>query len=282
MNVNNKPIVAMNHVDCKMGYRYLLKDINWEVYKGEHWVIYGANGSGKTTLLSIIAGFQHHTSGTVKLYDEIISEKNILDIRKRIGWVSSSFFDKHYTKESILDIVLSGKYGMLGLSYDITLDDVLFAKRLLTELGLGDMINRGFDMLSKGQRQNVLIARALISKPDILILDEPCTGLDVYYRKYLFRTIETLAEKTDITILYITHYIEEVLPLFKNALLLRNGRIFKRGAMQNLFNDKVFSELLGYDVKMINGEKQYQMEMNVESSLTDYFIEGEINGVGKK
>ncbi len=216
-------IIELDKVSCKAGYKYLLRDISWQVAPGEHWVVFGANGSGKTTLLSIIAGFKHYTAGCVKVFGENFSNDNILAIRKRIGWVSSSFFDKYYSKESALHIVLSGRNGTLGLDDDITLEDVWLAKTLLAELQLGDKINRTFDMLSKGERQNVLIARALIGGPEILILDEPCTGLDVYNRSYLFSTIEELSKEKHLSIIYVTHYAEEITPLFQKALLLKNG-----------------------------------------------------------
>lgn len=130
-------VIALDKVSCKAGYKFLLRDISWQVAKGEHWVVFGANGSGKTTLLSIIAGFKHYTSGSVKVFGESFTNDNILAIRRRIGWVSSSFFDKYYSKESALHIVLSGRNGTLGLDDAITLDDVRLAKALLTELHLG-------------------------------------------------------------------------------------------------------------------------------------------------
>ena len=172
-------VIDLEHVSCKAGYKYLLRDVTWQVKPGEHWVVFGMNGSGKTTLLSMIAGFKHYTGGTIKVFGEEFSNDNILAIRRRVGWVSSSFFDRYYAQESALNIVLSGKYGTLGLGEDIALTDVLLAKNLLGELKLGDKVDRTFDMLSKGERQNVLIARALFADPDILILDEPCNGLDV-------------------------------------------------------------------------------------------------------
>lgn len=261
-------IIELNNVSCKAGYKYLLRDISWQVQKGEHWVVFGMNGSGKTTLLSIIAGFKHYTAGEVNVFGEGFSNENILEIRKRIGWVSASFFDKYYSKESALNIVLSGRNGTLGLDDAITLEDVRLAKRLLMELNLGDKINRTFDMFSKGERQNILIARALISDPDILILDEPCTGLDVYNRSYLFDTIEALSQKKDLTIIYVTHYVEEITPLFQKILLLKNGHIFAKGETTELLNDKIISDLLGYPVE-IEQQKDatYRLKVETKSQL---------------
>ena len=255
-------------MSCKAGYKYLLRDISWQVAPGEHWVVFGANGSGKTTLLSIIAGFKHYTAGCVKVFGENFSNDNILAIRKRIGWVSSSFFDKYYSKESALHIVLSGRNGTLGLDDDITLEDVWLAKTLLAELQLGDKINRTFDMLSKGERQNVLIARALIGGPEILILDEPCTGLDVYNRSYLFSTIEELSKEKHLSIIYVTHYAEEITPLFQKALLLKNGHIFAAGDTSAVFNDQTIGELLGYPVEIRQEDAFYRLKVETQSKLS--------------
>ena len=261
-------IIELQKVCCKSGSKYLLKDVNWDVKKGEHWVVFGMNGSGKTTLLSIIAAFKHYTSGTVKVFGESFCNENVLDMRKKIGWVSASFFDKHYSKESALDIVLSGKTGTLGLDNSITLEDVRLAKALLSELNLGDKIDRTFDMFSKGERQNILIARALISNPDILLLDEPCSGLDIYNRSYLFSTVNELSRKKDLTIIYVTHYAEEILPLFKKTLLLRNGHVFAMGATENLLRDDVMKDFLGYEVTVNRQNSTYHLNVETKSSLT--------------
>lgn len=262
-------VIDLEHVSCKAGYKYLLRDVTWQVKPGEHWVVFGMNGSGKTTLLSMIAGFKHYTGGTIKVFGEEFSNDNVLAIRRRVGWVSSSFFDRYYAQESALNIVLSGKYGTLGLGEDIALTDVLLAKNLLGELKLGDKVDRTFDMLSKGERQNVLIARALFADPDILILDEPCNGLDVYNRSYLFSTIEALSKKKELTIIYVTHYVEEIIPLFDKALLLKNGHIFAQGATEALFCDETMQALLGYpaQVEKINGT--YYLQVATESFLVD-------------
>lgn len=114
---------------CRMGKRYLLKDITWQVRAGEHWVVYGMNGSGKTTLLSIAAGFKHYTAGSLRVFGENYQDGNVLALRKKIGFVSSSFFDGLYSRESILDIVLSAKTGGLSVDSGLTLADAIFAQK---------------------------------------------------------------------------------------------------------------------------------------------------------
>ena len=100
---SGKSILEVKNLSCRVGYKYLLKDINWQVNAGEHWVVFGMNGSGKTTLLSIIAGFKHYTGGEINIFGKKLSNENILSVRKRIGWVSASFFDKYYSKEVNLE-----------------------------------------------------------------------------------------------------------------------------------------------------------------------------------
>lgn len=265
----NTKLIEIKNLSCKIGARYLVRDINWEIKQGEHWVVYGINGSGKTTLLSILAGYRHYTNGTLRMFGEELSNENILEIRKKIGWVSASFFDKYYSKESVLDIVLSGLNGSLGLDSKVVLSDAKKAKALLKQLQLTDKIYHGFDMLSKGQRQNVLIARAILYNPEILILDEPCTGLDVYNRGYLFNILEALA-KNGVTIIYVTHYIEEVLPLFQKALLLNNGIILAKGDTSEVFHERYFEEMIKYPVAIKKIQNRYKLEINTEYDTTSF------------
>ena len=238
-------IVKAEHLCCQSGRRYLVHDVNWEINKGDRWIVFGVNGSGKTTLLSTIAGFKNHTSGCLEVFGETYSEDNVFDLRKRIGWVSSSFFDKYFTRESALDIVLGGVSGTLGVRGCVTDQDVVRAKALLRQFRLGDRVNQPFSLMSKGERQCVLIARALISDPDVLILDEPGTGLDIYAREFTLQAIADLAESTDITIIYVTHYAEEILPMFDKTLLLRNGSVYTKGATKDVFTTETMNDFLG-------------------------------------
>lgn len=260
-------IIETKGLGCKIGYRYLLKDINWQVKKGDHWVVFGMNGCGKTTLLSIIAGFRAYTHGDLQVFGEPYTKENILEFRKKIGFISSSFFDKALSCEAALDIVLSGKFGTLGVGYEISNQDVIYAKALLKELRLGDKINRPFDLMSKGERQNVLIARALMGKPEILVLDEPGTGLDVFAREYMLSTVQDLAENTSMTIIYVTHYTEEILPCFENCMLMRAGRMYAQGKTEDLFTDQKISALLEYPVHVAQLGERMQVRLNVDSCI---------------
>lgn len=237
-------IVEMKNVGCKSGHSYLLKNINWKIEAGEHWVVFGTNGSGKTTLLSILAGFQKHTHGSLKVFGEPYSADNVLVNRKRIGWVSSSFFDKCFRYEQVLAIVLSGLTGTLNIDASITDKDVLRAQALLDQFGILHKQDMLYSFLSKGERQHVILARALISQPELLILDEPGSGLDVLAREKMLDMVQRTATTTNTTIIYVTHYLEEVLASFDQCLLLKHGRIYKKGKSEEIFSQDVLSDFL--------------------------------------
>lgn len=283
--VEREIVVQATQLGCKVGHCYLLRDINWTIERGEHWVVFGMNGSGKTTLLSILAGFNSYTHGEVTVFGQQYTRENILALRKRIGWVSSSFYDKCYGSESVLDIVLSGLSGTLGIGGRIHDADILKAKMLLRELHMGPKMTASFDILSKGERQNVLIARALITEPEILVLDEPGTGLDVYAREYMLSTVRELAERTQITMIYVTHYIEEILPVFEHCLLLKNGRITAQGDTEKLFTEQALSEFLDYPVKLVQQQGRRYLTMEVASYIYQQLgyskRKGEENGNGR-
>ena len=237
-------VIKAEHLCCQSGQHYLLRDINWEVKAGEHWIVFGLNGSGKTTLLSAIAGFKQYTEGSLQVLGESYTNENLFSLSRQIGWVSASFFDKYYTGETVLQIVLSGLFGTLGINSSITDADVCAAKDLLEQWHVAHKCDMPFSMLSKGEQQNVLIARALIANPKILVLDEPGTGLDVLAREQMMHWVRHLAETTDITIIYVTHYPEEIQSCFDKCLLLRDGQILANGEVQKIFNSELLSQLL--------------------------------------
>lgn len=278
VDANN--VIELEHLYCKAGSRVLLGDISWSVKAGEHWIVFGMNGSGKTTLLSIIAGFNNYSKGSLHVFGEEFKTENILPLRKKIGWVSSSFFDKCYKNESVLDVVLSGLTGTLGVSGMHSDREVHKAQLLLEELRIGGKINAPFSTLSKGERQNVLIARAMIAKPEILVLDEPGTGLDIYARESMLSAVQTLARTTNITIIYVTHYVDEILPEFDHTLLLRKGHIYQQGKTQDLFTEENLSKFLRHPVQLRMVADRYYATMHVGSRLPDLAGYQEVNKDG--
>ena len=266
-------LIEAKNLSCQAGYQYLLRDINWQVRHGEQWVVFGRNGCGKTTLLSIIAGYKGYSSGELKIFGEEYTSENILRLRKKIGWISSSFFDKYSTTETVLDIVLSGLFGTLGLLFEIDNEPIIKARNLLIELGLESKIMSPFDLLSKGERQQVLIARAFISNPEILILDEPGTGLDALARERLLATIKELADAQKTTIIYVTHYPEEILPSFDKCLLLRQSAIYRLGETKDLFTSEIMSDFFNYPV-LVSREDDERYDFTIDSEAIQGFTGG--------
>lgn len=238
--MNKETIIKANKVCCQSGKHYLLQNIDWEVKRGDHWIVFGLNGSGKTTLLSAIAGFKQITGGRLEVFGEEYNSSNLCSIARRIGFVSTSFFDRYYTSEGVLSIVLSGLSGTLGVDSHICDADVLKAKQLLAQWDVSHKVDMPFSMLSKGEQQNVLIARALIAEPEVLVLDEPGAGLDVFARKHMMEWVRTQAETTDSTIIYVTHYPEEIQDCFDRCLVLQKGSVLANGELSELRKEEKY------------------------------------------
>lgn len=234
-------IIEAENLGFQVGQQKLLSGIHLHIRKGEHWLVYGMNGCGKTTLLSILAGFRQQTQGELRVFGEPFRNENVLQNRKRIGWVSSSFFDARYHHERVKDIVLSEKFGTYGIDWGVTDEDQNSASALLTALGLEEKQHLSYDRLSKGQRQNVLIARAFMSKPEILLLDEPCSGLDVLAKARFMELLQKLMQQEELTVLFVSHEVNDVKHLFPNTVMLRNGRLFAQGKTEELFQAEKLS-----------------------------------------
>lgn len=242
--MNAEPIIQIQNLTLQTGSNRLLTDINWTINRGENWIVFGRNGSGKTTLLSTLVGFHKFQRGSLKINGIEFSAENMLQLRQEIGWVSNSFFAQYYRNEKVLDIVLSSWTGTLGVSSFPEDRAVVRAKQLLTELGLRAKIEMPYSTLSKGEQQKVIIARAFLTDPKILIFDEPETGLDVVTREKLSNMIQELSKSDNMTIIYVTHYLEEILTTFDNCLLLKQGTIYKQGKTAQLFSSDVMSDFL--------------------------------------
>lgn len=251
-------IISVENLSLKTGAKYILRDIDWQIDQGDCWLVYGLNGCGKTTLLSVLAGCQRSDSGKVTLYDEVLNQENLFNLRRKIGWASASFFEKYIRYENVLDFVLSGKWGTLGFDEEPTDDDVHKAKHLLRELGLGKNARYPFDCLSCGQRQKALLARAMMAEGEILLLDEPCSGLDILSKAKVLYEMERLAKEGK-TIICVTHHIDEILPIFNKALLLKDGQVHSKGKIETIFSDENLSDFLGVPVKVSHMDRTWSL-----------------------
>ncbi|MCP1312428.1 ABC transporter ATP-binding protein [Paenibacillus tyrfis] len=236
-------MIKVEHVSWVREQSTILKDVSWRVEEGEHWCIVGLNGSGKTTLLNMINGYIWPTTGGMEVLGKKFGEFDLRELRKSIGWVSSSLQQRLYGSETALNTVLSGKFATIGLYDEIEQADLEKAHELLKFLGCEKLTNRRYDTFSQGERQRVLIARALMASPELLILDEPCTGLDVFARELLLSMIEKIAEQPHApTLLFVTHHIEEIMPVFRKTLLIKDGEVFRAGDTQHLLESELLSQ----------------------------------------
>ncbi|HWQ30122.1 MAG TPA: ABC transporter ATP-binding protein [Negativicutes bacterium] len=243
-------IIEAKHVSVIRETKYILKDINWSVGDGEHWAILGLNGSGKTTLLDMLNGYTFPSKGEISVLGQTFGRYDWRELRKSIGWVSTALQERLYVSETVEDIVLSGKFASIGLYENTDSEDRDFARGLLSRLGCLELYGRIYQTLSQGEKQRVLIARGLMSSPKLLILDEPCTGLDIFAKEKLLSIIEKLSSEQDApTIIYVTHLTEEILPTFSHTLLLRRGEVHSAGETVSILTEDNLSDFFEAPVR---------------------------------
>ena len=242
-------VIDMRNVSLIYGSKYILRDVNWEVNPGEHWAVIGLNGSGKTTLLNMITGYLWASRGEISVLGKHFGRYDIRELRKKIGWVSSYLQEKFYSNETAEEIVLSGKNATIGLYEKPKPRDIGRARLLLGQFESGRIAGQQYWTLSQGERQKVLIARGLISAPRLLIMDEPCAGLDIFAREHLLSLIESIGKQVHApTLLYVTHRIEEISPVFTHTLLLRQGTVHSKGRTREVLTEKNLSDFFRVSV----------------------------------
>ncbi|MDT2602123.1 ABC transporter ATP-binding protein [Enterococcus hulanensis] len=236
-------ILAFEQVQFVRQQNALLQDINWRIEAGEDWAVLGLNGAGKSLMLNMISGNLWPSSGKLTVLGEVFGETSIPDLTKRIGWVSQSLQERIHREEQAEYIVLSGKFASIGIYQNYSEADMTEAKQLLVSLGAKKLIGKVYQVLSQGEKQIVLIARALMAKPELLILDEPCNGLDLFAREDLLSRIKKMKQAADApSLLYVTHHTEEILPVLNHVLMIRDGKIFKQGKRAELLNETVLND----------------------------------------
>jgi iron complex transport system ATP-binding protein len=257
-----KNILEISNLRIERGGVKILDDISWRVARGEHWAILGANGSGKTSLLSALTGYLMPTSGEISLLGKIYGESDWRELRKKIGIVSSSIRQMMADDELALETVASGKYAMIDFWGTLTRAEKNQAQKLLKQIECEYLAKRPWRVLSQGERQRVLIGRALMAKPRVLILDEPCAGLDPAAREHFLQFIQRLgAQKNAPTLIFVTHHVEEITPVFSHALILKNGKVLAAGKKSAALNSKNLSAAFNARMKLQISQKRYELKM---------------------
>ena len=234
-------------VSVVRGGNTLLDDITWEVEEGQRWVILGPNGAGKTTLLQLAAGRIHPTTGVAGVLGEVLGAVDVFELRPRIGLASAAIAERLSADELVHDVVVTASYGIVGRwreSYEAL--DHARAAELLESLGAGHLSDRAFGTLSEGERKRVQIARALMTDPELMLLDEPAAGLDLGGREDLLARLGLLAADVEApALVVVTHHVEEIPPSFTDVLLMREGRIVAAGPVEITLTAANLSETFG-------------------------------------
>jgi iron complex transport system ATP-binding protein len=255
------PLLEFQDVTYRMNGRKILDNVSWTVFKGENWAILGPNGAGKTTLLKLVCGYLWPNGGG-EVFRNGESRVDLGALRRSMGWVTSTLIADIPRGECVLDTVLSGKYAQLGfwaLPYEEPDAGAFDAARgCLAELRCDDLADRRFGTLSQGEQQKVLVCRALMARPYLLIFDEPCAGMDPGAREIFLSALSQLAEKKDLpALVYVTHHPEEILPAFTRALVIKEGRIMASGATDSTLSPRMFCDLYGISVQLIKKKGRY-------------------------
>jgi iron complex transport system ATP-binding protein len=252
-------VVHMSDVAVRRGKSTLLGGVDWSVELDERWVVLGPNGAGKTTLLRLAGAEMHPTQGVVHLLGERLGRVDVFELRPRIGLCSAALANRMPPEEKVLDVVVSAGYAVLGRwreQYDEL--DTGRARELLAALGIDHLADRLYGTLSEGERKRTLIARALMTDPEMLLLDEPAAGLDLGGREDLVARLSALALDPDApAIVLVTHHVEEIPPGFTHALLLRDGGIVAQGLLADVLTEANLSATFGQDLELQQSGNRY-------------------------
>ncbi len=246
-----RTVLEVASLGVRRGEAVLLDDVSWRVRAGEHWAMLGPNGCGKTSLLKTLTGYLTPTEGEVELLGRRYGESDWRELRLRIGLVTSALQMQIPVLESALETVISGRYAQLDLWAPVTAADRRAGLRGLREVGLEALADRSWMHLSQGERQRVLIARARMARPSLLILDEPCAGLDPVARARFLAEVDGLARQPKApSLVLVTHHVEEITPAFTHVLLLSGGRVLAAGPRAEVLTSRRLSEAFASPVRL--------------------------------
>jgi iron complex transport system ATP-binding protein len=246
----------------------ILESIDWRVERGEHWAILGANGSGKTSLLRALTGYLPPTAGTIRVLGETYGRFDWRDLRTRIGLVSSSVHQMMDDNETALKAVVSGRYAQIGYWGEMRPEDRRAADAILARIEARALRERPWRFLSQGERQRVLIGRALMASPRLMILDEPCAGLDPVAREHFLQFLSRLARARGApTMVLVTHHVEEIIPLFTHVLVLKLGRVIAAGPRARVLTSATLSKAFGAPIRLTRARGRYSIAVRADRGI---------------
>jgi iron complex transport system ATP-binding protein len=260
--VFSTPILSLHNLRLLRNGITILRDISWEISRGQHWVILGANGSGKSSLLAALSGYLPPTSGSFSVLGQQFGESDWRDLRAHLGIVSAALAGLMHPEEPAARTVLTGRDGSIDLWGPVSKAERAEALQWLAKVEAESLADRPWGVLSQGERQRVLIARALIRSPKLLILDEPCAGLDPVAREALLAFLGRLIRRRDGTsVVLVTHHVEEILPEFTHALLLREGSVTVAGPIATTLTENHLLRTFDAPLKLRRRRDRFSLEI---------------------
>lgn len=245
-------LIDFRKVSLRRGGRVLVGPITWQVELDERWVVIGPNGAGKTSLLRIGAAMEHPSSGTAYVLGERLGRTDMAELRQRVGLSSAALAQRVPDDELVRDLVVSAGYAVLG-RWRESYDDVDYARAVdtLESVGAEHLADRTYGTLSEGERKRVLIARSLMTDPELLLLDEPAAGLDLGGREELVARLADLAADPDApAMVLVTHHVEEIPPGFSHCLILSEGQVVAAGLLPDTLTAENLSTAFGQSIAL--------------------------------
>lgn len=248
-------VLDLKGVSVRRGGKAILDAVDWRVNEGERWVVLGRNGAGKTTLLQVASARMHPTSGTADVLGERLGRVDVFELRPRIGLASAALAESIPGDETVRDVVLTAAYGVTGRWRESYEDfDTERADDLLRAFGMDALADRQFGTLSEGERKRTQIARALMTDPEVLLLDEPAAGLDLGGREELVGALGELAgDRRSPVLVLVTHHVEEIPPGFTHLMLLRDGAVHRAGPIREVLTAENLSDAFGLPLIVAHG-----------------------------
>lgn len=258
--------IELKHVCLQRGGQQILNHITWTLCRGQVAAILGPNGSGKTTLTRVITGYEWPTSGEVQVLGQTLGQTDMRELRKRVQVLNPSARYGVDPELTSTEAVLTGYFASLALYEQVSDQQIRRAEHLLDVLGMSHRKQHRFGLLSTGEQRRVLLARALVEIPDILILDEPTAGLDVNAREHLLATIDQLHRLPNSpAVITITHHVEEISPSTEQVLLLKGGQVMAMGRPEQVIGPEILSELFDCKVFVQQRSRRYWLEVLPEA-----------------
>ena len=260
-------ILRLTDVSVRRAGRTILGPIDWSVADGERWVVLGPNGSGKTTLVQIASTYLWPTTGSVEVLGETIGRVDARELRRRVGYAGAGLEAAIDPALTALDVVVTARHAALGPWWHrFDAADHGRARDLLEEIGAGGLHDHPFGTLSTGEKRRVQIARSLMPDPDLLILDEPGSSLDLGARETLVRDLAALATRPSPRgLVLVTHHVEEIPPGFGHALVLGEGQAVAAGPIESTLASPVLSRAFGLPIAVERRNGRFSASLQDDS-----------------